>query len=145
MKMIGLTERPLTDCYTLPHADFTRRPRRIRPGDLMVLYAVGGSKRVFALAEVTSEIYDSGLERFPYRLDIRYLLNLRVASGVSIEQVSTPERELLRAIRQQASYFQLRPEEYDRAATLLRKASESGGSTESAATADRLGDSESSH
>jgi hypothetical protein len=92
----------------------------------MVLYAVGGSKRVFAAAQVTSEVYDSGQKRWPYRVDIRYMVNVPVSSGVHIEKVSSPERDLLRSVRR-ASYFELRPEEYERAATKLRAASKSGG------------------
>jgi hypothetical protein len=112
LKMIGTSPGRCPEVYDRSYADFPRRPRRIRPGDRMVLYAVGGSKRVFAVAEVTSEVYDTGQERWPYRLNIRYLLNLPVSSAVSINEVSTPGRNLLRAIPR-ASYFELRPEEYE--------------------------------
>jgi hypothetical protein len=86
----------------------------------MVLYAVGGSKRVFALAEVKGEVYDTGDQGWPYRVDVSYLVNLPVSSGVHIDEVSTTERDLLCAIRR-ASHIELRPEEYQRADTKLRK------------------------
>jgi hypothetical protein len=87
---------------------------------------VGGSKRVFADAEVTSEVYDSDYERWPYRVNVKYTVNLPVSSGVDIDKVSSPERNLLGSIRQ-GSYFRLRPEEYARAAGLLRAAAQSHG------------------
>ena len=96
----------------------------------MVLYAVGGSKRVFALAQVTSEVYNSGNERWPYRMDVSYSVNLPVRLGVHIDEVSTAERDLLRSLRQ-ASYLELSPEEYERAETKLQNASKSGDVAES--------------
>jgi hypothetical protein len=48
-------ECPKDYAFTRDYVHFrNRRPRSIRPGDRMVLYACGGSQRVFALAEVTS-------------------------------------------------------------------------------------------
>ena len=126
LKMIGTTENPCRESYTRKYADFARRPRRIHPGDRMVLYAVGGHKCVFAIVEVTSAVYDSRQKRHPYRVDIRYMVNVPVPAGVHIDKVSSPKRSLLLSIPR-ASYFELRPEEYERAATKLRQVSESGG------------------
>lgn len=95
----------------------------------MVLYAVG-SRRVFALAELTSDVYSSGDADWPYRVDIRYSVNLPVASGVPLNEVSTPERDLLLSVRQ-AAYVELSPQEYERVAAGLREASESGDTTAS--------------
>jgi hypothetical protein len=86
----------------------------------MVLYAVR-SRRIFALAEVTSEVYDTGDAEWPFRVDIEYSVNLPVSSGVPFAEVSTPERDLLLSVRQ-ASYVELTPEEYERAAARLREA-----------------------
>jgi hypothetical protein len=120
LKPIGTDEDHCPDSYNVTNVDFSaaRRPVGIRPGHRVVLYAVGKS-RVFAIAEVTSEIYASGRERFPYRRDIRYLLNLPVLSGVLIDQVNTPERDLRGLIRFGNSYFKLKPAEYKRAVALL--------------------------
>lgn len=126
LKMIGTSSESPWEVYEKNYADFARRPRHIHPGDGMILYAVGGSKRVFAAAQVTSEVYSSGRKRWPYRVDIKYVVNLPVASGVDIDKVSSPGRDLLRPIRR-ASYFRLHPEEYDRAAAKLREASKSRG------------------
>lgn len=124
LKMIGMTESPLTGAYVKNYVDFAknRRPRRIQPGDHLILYAVGGSKRVFALAQVTSEVYDGGEDdRFPYRVDINYLVNLPVSAGVHIDEVSTPERDLTRSLRR-ASCIELRPNEFENASTKLQEA-----------------------
>jgi len=125
LKMIGTTGKPCPEPYTKNYVGFPRRPRHIHSGDHMILYAVGGRKRVFAIAEVTSEVYKAGGNagenaRWPYRVDINYLVNMPASDGVHIKEVSTPERELLRSVRRQ-SYLRLRPEEYKRATTKLQK------------------------
>jgi hypothetical protein len=94
-------------------------------GDHLVLYAAGGSKRMFGLAEITSGISDSGRERWPYRMGISYSVNLPVSSGVELAEVSTPQRDLLLSVRQ-ASYIELSSVEYERAASKLRAASGDG-------------------
>jgi hypothetical protein len=123
LKMIGMTEEPCPENYERSYVDYAQRPRRVRQGDYMVLYAVGGSKRVFAHVEVTSPIYNSGRERFPYRTDIRYLINLPSSAGVHIDEVSTPKRDLVRSI-QRASYIELQSDEYECAVSKLQAASE---------------------
>ncbi len=126
LKMIGMTESPMTGTYKLNYVDFARnrRPRRIHRGDHLVLNACGGSKHVFALAEAMSEVYNGGnMERFPYRVDVKYLVNLPVSDGVHIDAISTTERDLARSLLR-ASYIELRAAEYERAATKLREAAE---------------------
>ena len=120
LKLIGTSERPLQTSYARPHVDSRKRPRRIRPGDFMFLYAVGGSKRVFALAQVSSEVYESDDADWPYRMNISYLFNLPVSSGVHIEEISA-ERNLVRSIRQ-ASYIELSPGESALATSKLHEA-----------------------
>jgi hypothetical protein len=122
LKLIGTTERPCPECYESCHADSRRRMHRIRPGDRMVLYAVGRGKRVFALATVSRAAYDSGRADWPYRVDLSYEVNLPVAAGVSIDEVSTAARDLVRPIQRGASYIELTPEEFERAAARLRQA-----------------------
>jgi hypothetical protein len=119
LKMIGTTENPCPESWNRGHTDFVRKPRRVRPGDHMVLYAVGGAKRVFAVAQVTSEPYPSGEKRWPFRVNISYEVNLPVSSGVHIDQVSTSKRDLRRSVRR-ASYIKLYPEEFERAAAKLQ-------------------------
>src|SRR5688572_17258901 len=93
LKMIGTTDRPCPEQYDRPTVDFVRRPRRVRPGDRMALYAVGRGMRVFALARVTSGVHASGDDRWPHRVDIEYEVNLPAAEGVHINEVNSPERD----------------------------------------------------
>lgn len=117
LKMIGTTEKPCRDGYDRDHVDFTREPRDLHKGDQLILYAVGGSTRVFAVARVTSEPRASGVERFPFRVDIEYSVNLPVPSGVSVREISS--RDLVGAIKWGSSYLRLQQDEFDRAVALL--------------------------
>jgi hypothetical protein len=122
LKLIGDGVNPCPEPYSWSFVDFSRHPRQIQTGDHLVLYAAGGRKRVFALAEVTSGVYAADYDgRWPYRMDISYLVNLPPSVGVHIDEVSTPERDLIRSLMRQ-SYIRLSPEEYERASTRLRKA-----------------------
>lgn len=86
----------------------------------MVLYAVGPVMRVFALSQVKGDVYPSGNERWPYRMNVVYRVNLSASDGIPIEQVSTPDRDLRRSVRQR-SYIRLRASEFARAETMLRE------------------------
>jgi hypothetical protein len=119
LKLIGTRERPCPEPYDRPNVDFVRRPRRIQLGDRMVLYAVGLGMRVFALARVTSAVYASGDDRWPYRVNVEYEVRLPPADGIHVDEVSTHERDLRRSVRQ-ASYIELSSAEYGRAEVGLR-------------------------
>jgi hypothetical protein len=124
LKMIGTSEKPCPDSWEHAHVHFKYKPRDIHPGDHMVLYAVGRKKKLFALAEVTSEAYENGEEEWCYQMDVNYLVNLRVEAGVSIDQITT-QRNLIGPIQRGSSYIELEPEEYRQAAELVRAASQS--------------------
>ncbi|MDX6693823.1 MAG: hypothetical protein QOF02_1426 [Blastocatellia bacterium] len=126
LKMIGPTQEACPEPYERSYVDFSRRPARVHSGDHMILYAVGRQNRVFAIAEVKSEVYQASGNpdengRWPYRVDIEYLEKMPASKGVHINEVSTPHRDLLRSLRQQ-SYISLSREEYERAATRLQEA-----------------------
>ncbi|MDQ3743941.1 MAG: EVE domain-containing protein [Acidobacteriota bacterium] len=124
LKLIGSAENPCPEFYEKSYVDFSRNPRQVQPGDHLVLYAAGGLKRVFAIAEVMSGVYDAGSDydgRWPYRVDIRYIVGPVPASkGVHVNEVSTSERDLLRSVRR-ASYLKLSPEEYEQATAKLQQ------------------------
>ena len=124
LKVIGESEHP-RERYNEAFVGFPKRqrPRGIHVGDHMVLYAVGGSKSVFALAEVTSEVYErSEYPQWPHSVNIHYLANLPVSDGVHINHISTPKRDLLRAVKARKSYLKLTPDEYNRAVNKLKLA-----------------------
>lgn len=122
LKMIGSGKVPITGApfygkYTLEHVGFrkTRRPS-ISLGDSLFLYAPGGTKRIFALAEAISDPqinpqYNPEEEGSCYwNVSIRYLINLPVNSGIHIDEISTKQRDLLKSIPQQ-SHIKLFQEE----------------------------------
>src|SRR5262245_40668505 len=116
LKMIGTADSPCPDTWTDHHVHFRKdKPCGIRRGDHMVLYAVGRKKQVFALAEVTGEAYENGQPEWCYQMDVRYIINLPVTYGVSIDQISTTQRDLVGPIQWGSSYIELLPEEYVRA------------------------------
>jgi hypothetical protein len=119
LKMIGTNDDHCPPNYDKNYVWFPRRPRRVHKGDLMVLYAVNGQMRVFALAEVTSEVEETGNPRWPYKVDIKYSVLLPVGQGVHIDEVSGTRRNLRLSVRTH-SYIELDKAEYDRAAARLR-------------------------
>jgi len=132
LKLIGTSDKPAPEFYDKPYVDFSKskRPRDVRPGDQVVLYAAGGSKRIFALAEITSRLYDitsetkdnRDRETYPYRVDIEYIFRVPVSAGVHIDEITTPQRNLPKAIR--ASYLRLKPEEFKLAERKLQEVSQ---------------------
>ena len=122
LKVIGSGKHPCPEPYAKPYADFspTRPPNRIRKGDHLILYAAGGRKCVFAVAEVTSEVKASDDGEWPHRLDIRYLVRVHPRDGVPATEVSTM-RDLTMSVRQQTC-VRLSDEEYERARAKLEEA-----------------------
>lgn len=132
LKLIGCHKRPITDdpfCgkYPFDYVGFRKeRKPGIRMGDRLFLYAPGGSKRIFAVADVVGDPerdidYDPKKEgSCRWKVRIEYLINLSVASGIHIDDVGTSQRNLAASIRQQ-SHIELFPEEYDDAFEKLRK------------------------
>ena len=123
LKIIGTNKEPYPVKYERPYVDFSKskRPRAIRPGDRLVLYAAGGSRHLFALVEVTSEMYENNeFEEYPYRVDVSYEINLPIIRGIHIDNISTSQRNLRNAV--QGSYLRLKPEEFELAVSKLRRA-----------------------
>ncbi len=128
LKVIGSGQTPITahPFYgTYKEAVGFRKAKkpRIRMGDHLFLYAAGGSKRIFALAEATGDPqYD--INRAPqddcrWKLAVRYLVNRPVAAGIHIDEIATGERDLMVSIRQQ-SHIKLTQAECQLAYSKLR-------------------------
>jgi hypothetical protein len=67
-------------------------------------------------------VYESEREDWPYSVDISLEINVPPSSGVLIEEICTPERDLFAAICAQHSYINLKQREYDLAEAKLREA-----------------------
>ena len=131
LKLIGSSDKPITDppFYGMWKKDYVgfRRPGMpgVRNGDHLFLYAPGGSRSIFALAEAIADPeHDTNYNpneagSCRWKIRIRYLVNLPVSYGVSID-VSLSTRNLAYSVRQQ-SYIKLLPEEYQNIYIRLRE------------------------
>jgi hypothetical protein len=81
--------------------NFPYRPRSIREGDLLVVYAAGTGK-VVGVLEVASGWYHEGKEeRWPWRMKTRVRAARPISEGVALESLSD-EREITKSIRQKS-------------------------------------------
>jgi hypothetical protein len=120
LKVIGSGQIPCPEPYDRPYVDFSDRSnpaKRVSIGDELILYAAGGSKRIFAKATVESEVYGSGRERWPYRVDVSYQVNVLARDGVPIDEIAQARDLGVSVLRQ--SYLGLTDAEFDAAETLL--------------------------
>lgn len=126
LKTVGFYDSPVAD-WRERHLGFRTYKPTIRPGDHVFLYASGGSRRIFALAEAISgpekdPNYREGAEgSCRWRLAVRYVLNLPVAAGIHIDDVVSHRGVKLRIAAGQKSHTRLRPEEGESARKLLQK------------------------
>ncbi len=124
IKLIGSSDKPITEHpfygnYKQEYIGFRKSNRPgIRKDDQMFLYAPGGSKSIFALAEAVADpehdpdyspVKDGSCR---WRIRVRYIFNLPVDSGISIDEISKGSRNITRSICQQ-SHIRLLPDEYE--------------------------------
>ena len=124
LKLVGSQEHPITEapwhgiCKS-EHIGFRKAAKpSIRAGDHLFLYAPGGSSRIFALVEAVSDPEqdpnykpnEHGSCR--WRLAVRYLRNMPVASGILLDEIMSGERDLRLSVRQ-ASHVRLLAAESD--------------------------------
>ena len=131
LKLIGSSDKPITEHpfygnYNAEYIGFRKaRMPGVRMGDHLFLYAPGGSRSIFALVEAaTDPENDSNYNpkedgSCRWKLHVRYLINLSVATGVPIDKVNSGHRNLTHSVRQQ-SHIKLSPEEYKLAYTMLQ-------------------------
>lgn len=132
LKLIGSANAPLTEApfygrYTDEYVGFRKEARpRIRAGDNLFLYACGGSRSIFALAEAISDperdsSYDPNQEgSCRWKVRVRYLISLPVESGILVDEIISGQRDLTKSLRQ-ASHIRLLPEESDSAQRKLEE------------------------
>ena len=97
LKMIGTWDNPWPDKkpYDRKKIGFRgRKPTGVHRGDRMILYAVRW-KRIFAVADVTSDWKHNDEDGWPYCVDIRWPLNVALppSDGIDATEVSArPDR-----------------------------------------------------
>jgi len=123
LKLIGCSKWPITGhpfygSYKENHIGFRKeRKPGIRMGDHLFLYAPGGSRRIFALAEAVSDpehndkYYPQEEGSCRWKINVRYLINLDVGDGIYIDEINSGQRDLKASIQRQ-SHIRLFPEEY---------------------------------
>ena len=126
LKLLGSARSPITE-WTKEYVGFRKNNKpSIRTGDQLFLYAPGGTRRIFALAEAVSDpehdsdYNPSEVGSCQWKLRVRYEINLPVSSGILIDDVSS-HRNLTKSLRQQ-SHIKLLPEESESANSKLRDA-----------------------
>jgi len=119
LKLIGSAKRPIAE-WQKDYVGFRKANKpSIRAGDRLFLYAPGGSRRIFALAEALGDpeldsSYNPNEEgSCRWRLRVDYEINLPVDSGILIDEIVS-HRKLTMSIRQ-ASHIRLHPEEIESA------------------------------
>jgi hypothetical protein len=125
LKAVGTGNEPLdpdwraVDSHLLPHCWFTKRPRSLRAGDVLVYYAPWWGV-VPALMELTSDEpedvaeHPHGPNRWRWRMDVRPIVTLPLNAAPSLSAIGI---DSLRVRRQ--SHIRLTPAEYKRAADLI--------------------------
>lgn len=131
LKLIGSAKQPLTEApfhgvYSAEVIGFRKKNKPgIKAGDHLFLYAPGGSRRIFALAEAFRDPepdpnYDPNEEgSCQWQVPIHYLINLPVADGILIDDIVSNQRDLTKSV-QQASHIKLLPEESESAQRKLK-------------------------
>jgi hypothetical protein len=115
LKAVGHARGPLSEDWLLQRPELLRRtgfPRRprIAPGDRLVMYA-SVWRRVFALAEVTSDPEPREHPRWPWTVAIETLLLVPALDAAPpVEAIGVAARSM-----SQQSHIRLRPEHYERA------------------------------
>jgi hypothetical protein len=114
LKAVGHAKGPLPEAWLaderwhtrLTRTGFPRRPR-IVPGDRLVLYA-SVWKRVFGIAEVTSDPGPSGHERWPWQVSIEPLVVVpHLENAPPVEAIGVAPRSM-----SQQSHVRLTPGQY---------------------------------
>jgi hypothetical protein len=125
LKCIGSARDPITE-WRKEYVGYRKENRpSVKAPDQLFLYAPGPSRNIFALAEAVGNPehdpeYDQNREgSCRWKLPVRYLENLPVASGIPISGIAS-DRDLAKAIRQN-SHIELSPEEGDSARRALHE------------------------
>ena len=104
-------------------------PSEIRPGDELVYYAVGGSKRIFATARVESAPVlgdippnDRIAKKWPYVVEVSLRPSTKLEYVSSGPLLSDVDHALQEKVRHGVSHFEIGREQFRRAMQLLERA-----------------------
>src|SRR5208283_2799387 len=113
LKLLGSAGSPINE-WKEKYVGFRKKNKpSIRTGDHLFLYAPGGTRRIFALAEAVSEpehdsdYNPSKVGSCRWRLRVHYEINLPVTSGIFFGYFVN-HRDLTKSLRQQ-SHIKLLP------------------------------------
>lgn len=107
LKAIGAQGLPADERWWNDHdrgqwIDFPYRPRSVKQGDMLVIYAAGTGKVVGVVRVTSATWYEGGnRQRWPYRLDVEVVKAVPVTEGIELASLSN-EREIGKSIRQKS-------------------------------------------
>jgi hypothetical protein len=106
LKAIGSKDSPIDEIWWEDRErvliiDFPNRPKSVKPGDLLVVYAAGKGV-IVGILEVTDKYYRAdNYERWPWALKTKRLVAKPLSEGASLE-VLDDERPIGKSIRQKS-------------------------------------------
>jgi len=123
LKCVGTQEDPLkpdwrvADAHLLTSVWFSKHPRSIRGGDMLVYYATRHQVLPAIVEVVSDEVYDEKGPRFKYRMEVRPIVTagLRDAPALSDTKVNPL------SVRRQ-SHLSMTPREFKVVRTLILEA-----------------------
>lgn len=120
LKAVGTQEEPLkadwrvADAHLLTSVWFSKHPRSIRGGDLLVYYAARHQVLPAIVEVVSDEVHDDGGERFRYRMDVRPLITVGLRDAPALGDTNVNPM----SVRRQ-SYIFMTPREFQVVRTLI--------------------------
>jgi hypothetical protein len=136
VKMLGATDMPMRN-HPWPEREINEEvrfppkpaPKDVTKGDVLVYYAVGGYKRIFAVAHVEGQpVLNDRHEnpviarRYPYAAPVSLRPDVKLEYVSSGPELSEVGRDLQSKVQHGVSHFEIGKPEFDRALELLRKA-----------------------
>jgi hypothetical protein len=113
LKSVGTQEDPLkadwrvADAHLLTSVWFSKHPRSIRGGDLLVYYAARHQVLPAIVEVVSDEVHDEGGTRWKYRMDVRPIVTVGLRDAPALSETSVSPM----SVRRQSHIF-MTPREF---------------------------------
>lgn len=120
LKSVGTQEEPLKadwrvgDDHLLTSVWFSKHPRSIRGGDILVYYAARHQVLPAIVEVVSDEVHDDGGARFRYRMEVRALVTVGLRDAPSLGDTTISPT----SVRRQ-SHIYLTPEQFRKVRKLI--------------------------